>query len=92
MATFYELDKEVAAAMKKPNLPLLQKLKDLMVPTSLVDDEVKTEDADMVSLIEEEASDGDGSLGDKRKLCVIIPLAYLLGTPPPSLSLHSLEF
>ncbi len=68
MATFYELDREMAAAVKKPNPSLLQKLKKL-APASLLDDEVKTEDVDMVLLEEEEASEADGIVGDKRKLC-----------------------
>ncbi|KAF7783329.1 hypothetical protein Agabi119p4_2705 [Agaricus bisporus var. burnettii] len=59
MNTFYELDKEVVMALKKPNQSVVQKLKDLV---SL--DTEGPEDVDMEDL----TTESDGILGDKRKL------------------------
>lgn len=68
---FYELDREVVAAFRKPNEQVIQKLKDL-APGSLVDGEVKTEDVDMVTPTQEDTTEMDGIVGDKRKLYEIL--------------------
>ncbi|KAF9443889.1 hypothetical protein P691DRAFT_808180 [Macrolepiota fuliginosa MF-IS2] len=66
MAMFYELDREVATALKKPSLEVLQKLREL-VPAPLVDGEVR-EDLGMLTPEEDDAIEVDGVVGDKRKL------------------------
>ncbi|KAF5355103.1 hypothetical protein D9756_005773 [Leucocoprinus leucothites] len=66
MGMFYELDAEVAAALKKPNPKVLRRLREL-APSSLLDDEVQDE-ADMGSPKEEDMIEVDGIVGDKRKL------------------------
>jgi transcriptional activator SPT7 len=63
MSTFYELNKDVVLALKKPNHQVLRKLRDLV---SL--DPEGSEDMDF----EESATEQDGIAGDKRKLCVVI--------------------
>jgi hypothetical protein len=63
MSTFYELDKDVVVALKKPNQQVLQKLRDLV---SLDTD--GSEDTDMEDVVAEQ----DGAVGDKRKLYVAL--------------------
>lgn len=70
MAMFFGLDEEVTVALKKPNLQLMQRLKDI-APSSLLDSKGKDE-ADMIILKEENSAEADGIVGDKRKLCVIL--------------------
>lgn len=70
MATFYELDREVAGALKKPNQKVVQRLKDL-APSSLLDGEGQ-DDVDMVTPKEEDTTESDGIVGDKRKLYDIL--------------------
>ncbi|KXN87079.1 Transcriptional activator spt7 [Leucoagaricus sp. SymC.cos] len=65
MAIFYELNREVAGALKKPSQQLIRKLKDL-APTALLDGDGQDE-AD-VTPREEDLTELEGVVGDKRKL------------------------
>lgn len=69
---FYELDREVVAALKKPNQQILRKLKDLL-PSALLLDGIGEEqdDEDAVTPKEEEDMVDGIVAGDKRKQCVV---------------------
>jgi len=69
MAMFFELDAEVAAAFKKPNMQLMQRLKRIAPPSLL--NNGGQDGVDAVIPKEENLAEADEVTGDKRKLCVI---------------------
>jgi len=69
MAMFFELDAEVAVALKKPNMQLMQRLKGI-APSSLLNNRGQDR-VDVTVPKEENSAEADEVTGDKRKLYVI---------------------
>jgi len=69
MAMFFELDAEVAAALKKPNMQLMRRLQGI-APSSLLNNGGQ-DGVDVIVPKEENSAEADEVTGDKRKLYVI---------------------